>query len=231
MQCAKLARSIVLCWIKALVCSPGQIRSTPRAAFARASALVPVQRRAPLTLKSAPRTFRPQLDVIEANLRAAQRAEQIERASKLLYRDTDKVKTFNSSLLLSDVLEERKQQVEIKAMRARSRFQPSPAPPRLVFVLPLNPLPCFSAPQRRPLSGKYVHPPRDSHSFHLDACSSLSRSRWLTALSAAVAARASPAAAQSTLPHALKGNASQLQFPATRSHHAPTAAGGGNASP
>ena len=44
--------------------------------------------------------------------------EQIDRASRLLYRDTDKVKTFNSSLLLSDVLEERRQQLEIKAAKA-----------------------------------------------------------------------------------------------------------------
>ena len=46
-----------------------------------------------------------QIDVQEAKLKAEARQLQIERANKMLYDETDKVKSFHSSLLLSDVLQ------------------------------------------------------------------------------------------------------------------------------
>lgn len=61
---------------------------------------------------------RVELDKIEAHIRAQQRTEQIERASRLLYRDTDKVKTFHRSMLLSDVMAQREEQQELKRQRA-----------------------------------------------------------------------------------------------------------------
>jgi len=57
------------------------------------------------------------VDAVEAELKAEQRQLQIERANKMLYDETDKVKAFHSSLLLSDVLAEREKQIEY----ARSR--------------------------------------------------------------------------------------------------------------
>lgn len=56
-----------------------------------------------------------QIDVQEAKLKAEARQLQIERANKMLYDETDKVKSFHSSLLLSDVLQEREAQIAYKA--------------------------------------------------------------------------------------------------------------------
>lgn len=55
-----------------------------------------------------------QIDIQEAKLKAEARQLQIERANKMLYDETDKVKSFHSSLLLSDVLKEREAQIEYK---------------------------------------------------------------------------------------------------------------------
>mmetsp|Transcript_18648 Transcript_18648/g.29845 ORF Transcript_18648/g.29845 Transcript_18648/m.29845 type:complete len:461 (+) Transcript_18648:98-1480(+) len=52
-----------------------------------------------------------EVDRAEAKLRAEARQLQIERANKLLYDETDKVKSFHSALLLSDVLKERQHQI------------------------------------------------------------------------------------------------------------------------
>ena len=54
------------------------------------------------------------LDREEASIRATQRQAQIMRANKMLYDQTDRVKSFNSSLLLSDVLQERDLQINLK---------------------------------------------------------------------------------------------------------------------
>jgi len=54
------------------------------------------------------------LDREEASIRATQRQAQIMRANKMLYDQTDRVKSFNSSLLLSDVLQERDLQIDLK---------------------------------------------------------------------------------------------------------------------
>ena len=60
---------------------------------------------------------RKQVDAMEAALKAEQRQLQIERANKMLYDETDKVKAFHSSLLLSDVLQERENQIAYKQAR------------------------------------------------------------------------------------------------------------------
>lgn len=46
------------------------------------------------------------------------RRQQIERANKMLFDDTDKVKAFHSRLLMSDVMKEREAQVAYKAQLA-----------------------------------------------------------------------------------------------------------------
>ncbi len=51
----------------------------------------------------------PQLDRQEAELRAEQRRIQIERANKILFDETDRVKAFHGKMLLSDVLAENTQ--------------------------------------------------------------------------------------------------------------------------
>lgn len=61
------------------------------------------------------RTLRtPQLDRQEAEIRAEQRRIQIERANKILFDETDRVKGFHSKMLLSDVMHENEQLKEIK---------------------------------------------------------------------------------------------------------------------
>mmetsp|Transcript_5625 Transcript_5625/g.14269 ORF Transcript_5625/g.14269 Transcript_5625/m.14269 type:complete len:461 (+) Transcript_5625:108-1490(+) len=55
-----------------------------------------------------------EMDRKEAKLKAESRQLQIDRANKMLYDETDKVKSFHSALLLSDVLKEREHQVEYK---------------------------------------------------------------------------------------------------------------------
>ena len=56
---------------------------------------------------------RRELDKQEAEIQAMQRKDAIERAQRMLYEDSDKVKTFSSGMLLSDVLEERQAQIEL----------------------------------------------------------------------------------------------------------------------
>ena len=48
-----------------------------------------------------------------SEIQAMQRKDAIERAQRMLYEDSDKVKTFSSGMLLSDVLEERQAQIEL----------------------------------------------------------------------------------------------------------------------
>ncbi len=55
-----------------------------------------------------------QLDRQEAELRAEQRRIQIERANKILFDETDRVKGFHSKMLLCDVLHENTQLQEVK---------------------------------------------------------------------------------------------------------------------
>ena len=55
-----------------------------------------------------------EVDRQEAKIKAEARQLQIERANKMLYDDTDKVKSFHSALLLSDVLKEREHQIAYK---------------------------------------------------------------------------------------------------------------------
>jgi hypothetical protein len=55
-----------------------------------------------------------EVDRQEAKIKAEARQLQIERANKMLYDETDKVKSFHSALLLSDVLKEREHQIAYK---------------------------------------------------------------------------------------------------------------------
>lgn len=55
-----------------------------------------------------------QLDRQEAELRAEQRRIQIERANKILFDETDRVKGFHSKMLLCDVMHENTQLQEVK---------------------------------------------------------------------------------------------------------------------
>ena len=55
-----------------------------------------------------------EVDRQEAKIKAEARQQQIERANKMLYDNTDKVKSFHSALLLSDVLSERQEQIAYK---------------------------------------------------------------------------------------------------------------------
>mmetsp|Transcript_23816 Transcript_23816/g.28747 ORF Transcript_23816/g.28747 Transcript_23816/m.28747 type:complete len:467 (-) Transcript_23816:593-1993(-) len=55
-----------------------------------------------------------EVDRQEALLKAENRRQQIDRANKMLYDETDRVKAFHSRLLLSDVLQEREQQIEYR---------------------------------------------------------------------------------------------------------------------
>eukprot|EP00854_Cymbomonas_tetramitiformis_P009833 gene9833-11648_t len=56
-----------------------------------------------------------EVDRQEALLKAENRRLQIERANKMLYDETDRVKSFHSKLLLSDVLQEREAQINYKS--------------------------------------------------------------------------------------------------------------------
>ena len=64
---------------------------------------------------------RRETDRAEAAARAAARRARIERANRKLYDETDRVKSFHSSLLLSDVLKEREAQIEHKKLEASVR--------------------------------------------------------------------------------------------------------------
>ncbi|CAF5140269.1 unnamed protein product, partial [Rotaria sp. Silwood1] len=54
------------------------------------------------------------LDLEEEKLAAERRREQIEKAKQLQYYETDRVRTFHSALLLTEVLKERDLQIEMK---------------------------------------------------------------------------------------------------------------------
>lgn len=59
-------------------------------------------------------TSRLQTDKQEAQLKAEQRRVQIERANKILFDDSDKVKGFHSKMLLCDVMQENAELIEYK---------------------------------------------------------------------------------------------------------------------
>eukprot|EP01083_Nonionella_stella_P078908 216214_1 len=59
------------------------------------------------------------LDDKEEELRAKHRKDIIERANQLLYQESDRVKSFNSKILLSDILLEREAQIRLKHLRER----------------------------------------------------------------------------------------------------------------
>ena len=64
--------------------------------------------------------LRVEIDREEAALQAEKRRLAIERANKMLYDSTDRVKSLHSKLMLADVMEERERQIEVKA-RLRMR--------------------------------------------------------------------------------------------------------------
>ena len=53
------------------------------------------------------------LDEDEARIQAQLRRDAIERAQRMLYEDSDKIKTFSSGMLMSDVMEERQAQIAL----------------------------------------------------------------------------------------------------------------------
>ena len=57
---------------------------------------------------------RKKIDAIEAEILAESRRLQVDRAKRKLYDNNDRVKGFNSSLLLAEVLEERVAQIQYK---------------------------------------------------------------------------------------------------------------------
>jgi len=60
-------------------------------------------------------TMRQAIDREEEALQAEKRRLAIERANKMLYDSTDRVKALHSKLLLTDVLQERERQMELKS--------------------------------------------------------------------------------------------------------------------
>merc|ERR1711907_431545 len=63
---------------------------------------------------------RKKIDREEAAIAGEKRRMAIERANKMLYDDSDRVKSFHSQLLLSDVLKEREAQIEIARQRKKN---------------------------------------------------------------------------------------------------------------
>ena len=59
--------------------------------------------------------LRLEIDREEEALQAEKRRLAIERANKMLYDSTDRVKSLHSKLMLADVMEERERQIELKA--------------------------------------------------------------------------------------------------------------------
>merc|ERR1719217_582868 len=59
--------------------------------------------------------LRVEIDREEEALQAEKRRLAIERANKMLYDSTDRVKALHSKLMLADVMEERERQIEVKA--------------------------------------------------------------------------------------------------------------------
>merc|ERR1719174_1264651 len=64
--------------------------------------------------------LRVEIDREEEALQAEKRRLAIERANKMLYDSTDRVKALHSKLMLADVMEERERQMEVK-QRQRMR--------------------------------------------------------------------------------------------------------------
>jgi len=58
--------------------------------------------------------LRVEIDREEEALQAEKRRLAIERANKMLYDSTDRVKSLHSKLMLADVMEERERQIEVK---------------------------------------------------------------------------------------------------------------------
>merc|ERR1711988_235705 len=63
---------------------------------------------------------RKKIDREEAAIAGEKRRMAIERANKMLYDDSDKVKQFHSNLLFSDVLKEREAQIEISRQKKKN---------------------------------------------------------------------------------------------------------------
>merc|ERR1719217_939619 len=59
--------------------------------------------------------LRVEIDREEEALQAEKRRLAIERANKMLYDSTDRVKSLHSKLMLADVMEERERQIDLKA--------------------------------------------------------------------------------------------------------------------
>eukprot|EP00951_Prasinocladus_malaysianus_P017425 scaffold137349_cov40-Prasinocladus_malaysianus.AAC.2 len=53
-------------------------------------------------------------DQRRSRIKAEERKQQIERANKMLYDETDRVKMFHAKLLHSDVMQENQEQIEFK---------------------------------------------------------------------------------------------------------------------
>merc|ERR1712166_521470 len=65
-------------------------------------------------------TERRKIDKEEAAIQGEKRRMAIERANKMLYDDNDRVKSFHSALLLSDVMKEREAQIEVTRQRTKN---------------------------------------------------------------------------------------------------------------
>merc|ERR1712195_261415 len=63
---------------------------------------------------------RKKIDKEEAVIQGEKRRMAIERANKMLYDDNDRVKSFHSALLLSDVMKEREAQIEVTRQRTKN---------------------------------------------------------------------------------------------------------------
>ena len=68
---------------------------------------------APMSVNVRPLHFL-QVDLAEAELRGEQRRMQIERANKILFEETDRVKAFHSTLLKADTIQENEMQIGFK---------------------------------------------------------------------------------------------------------------------
>ena len=67
--------------------------------------------------------LRLEIDAEEAALQAEKRRLAIERANKMLYDSTDRVKSLHSKLMLADVMEERERQLELKARKRQMEIE------------------------------------------------------------------------------------------------------------
>ncbi|XP_060066979.1 cilia- and flagella- associated protein 210-like [Ylistrum balloti] len=63
---------------------------------------------------------RQQIDLEEAKFQAQQRKEAIEKAKTQQYYQTDRVKSFHSALMLTEVLKEREAQIELKKLKQKA---------------------------------------------------------------------------------------------------------------